>query len=162
MTDGVDLIARLLAGVSIIGTMVLSLAVNLRAADRRRREEAAALRAALESELAILQAVYGACLRQLQLDREVVSSCRHVNQVYRGSLGRLHLLGADVAAAVTQAYAFIEAIETFLAGTCRPQGTQAWRVLAGEAPLAEVVALYEEGAARVTLALSVLRHLPAR
>lgn len=110
----------------------------------------------LLAELDILLGAYETCLRRLDAREETLLSCRQLIAGYRANLARLPVLGAAEAGAVTRAYGFAEAIESFLAGVCKPYGQHAWRVLEGEAPLDEIRAMYREGGNRILTAQALL------
>lgn len=155
MNDSADLIQRLLAVTAIMASVAISLTVTHRRNEARLRREADGLRAVLEVELTILLGAWETCLRRLDAGEEMLFSCRAMTVAYRSSVARMRLLRPAEVTVVAQAFAFVEAIEAFLAGSARQQGA-AWRVLPGEAPVVEIRGLYREGCARAEHALAML------
>jgi hypothetical protein len=125
MNGDIDFLHHLLTVITVIATVTLSLTVTHRRTETRQRRDAEGLRAVLLAELDILLGAYETCLRRLDAREETLLSCRQLIAGYRANLARLPALGAAEAGAVTRAYGFAEAIESFLAGVCKPYGQHA-------------------------------------
>jgi len=154
-SPGLDALYHLTPLLAILAAVLINVTMTNWRDRSRTGKDAVRLRAALQSELRILHAVYQENLRSLDKGGEYLLSCRQMSCLYRGNLGRIQLLEQHEVAALVEAYGFVEVIESFLSGTCKAQG-QAFRVLVGEAPAGEIRQRIENGCNRVEAALEAL------
>ena len=81
--------------------VLISMILNHRRTEARSAIDASRLRAALQVELALLQAIYEDNLRLLEAGHEILPSSRQMISLYRANLGRIQLLNeAEVSAIV--------------------------------------------------------------
>jgi hypothetical protein len=156
--SGIDLLNHLMPLFAIATGVLISVIVNNRRTEARAAIDAGRLRAALQVELAMLQAVYEDNLRLLESGQEVLPSSRQMTTLYRANLGRIQLLNEGEIPAIVAAYGYNEVVESYLGATCKPLG-QAYRVLAGEAPVDAIGQRFRSGHAHIAAALDAMNQV---
>jgi hypothetical protein len=153
--SGIDFLNRLVPLFGVATGVLISMILNHRRTEARNAIDASRLRAALQVELALLQAIYEDNLRLLEAGHEILPSSRQMVSLYRANLGRIQLLNEAEVLAIVAAYGYNEVVETYLCATCRQLG-QAYRVLTGETPIAAIGERFRAGHAHIAAALEAM------
>jgi len=154
----IDLLGHLMPLLSIATGVLISMIVNHRRIEARSAIDASRLRAALQVELAMLQAVYDDNLRLLESGHEFLPSCRQMASLYRANLSRIQVLNEAEIPTIVAAYGYNEVVESYLCATCRQLG-QTYRVLAGETPVDAITHRFRAGHAHIATALDVMSQV---
>ena len=154
----IDLLGHLMPLLSIATGVLISMIVNHRRTEARSAIDASRLRAALQVELAMLQAVYDDNLRLLESGHEFLPSCRQMASLYRANLSRIQVLNEAEIPTIVAAYGYNEVVESYLCATCRQLG-QTYRVLAGETPVDAITHRLRAGHAHIAAALDMMSQV---
>jgi hypothetical protein len=155
--SGIDVLNHLMPLFGVATGVLISMILNHRRTEARNAIDAGRLRAALQVELAMLQAAYEDNLRLLESGHEVLPSSRQMITLYRANLGRIQLLNEEEIPAIVAAYGYNEVVESYLGATCKQVG-QAYRVLAGETPIDAISQRFHAGRAHIATALDAMNH----
>ena len=142
-----------------------TLGINLFVTQRRQmasaKSDARKFRLAVAAELASLRDLYKDNVDALYAGRDVLASSRLFQGVYRGNLGRLHILADGEIPAIVAGYAASERAEALAAAHGRPHGQSAFS-LGKERPFTdEMVAAYERASAAAERALRAMSQTEA-
>jgi hypothetical protein len=155
-TEQFFLLSGLLHGVIAL----LATGANVYATHRRAHavahKDSGGLRVALAAELANLRWLYKDNLDAIHGGADVLVSIRMFAAIYRGNLGRIHLLPAEIIPALVAAYAKGEQAEAYAAAYCKAHGATAFS-MSKDRPFAQaLVAAYEQAAASTERALRAM------
>jgi hypothetical protein len=152
---GIDLLNHLMPLFGVATGVLISMILNHRRTEARNAIDASRLRAALQVELAMLQAAYEDNLRLLESGHDFLPSSRQMITLYRANLGRIQLLNEVEIPAIVAAYGYNEVVESYLGATCKQLG-QAYRVLTGETPVNAIRQRFHAGRAHIAAALDAM------
>jgi hypothetical protein len=156
--SGIDLLNHLMPLFAVATGVLISMVVNHWRTETRNAVDANRLRAALQVELSMLQAVYDENLRLLDTGHELLPSSRQMITLYRANLGRIQLLNEAEIPAIVAAYGYNEVVESYLSATCKQLG-QAYRVLTGETPVEAIRQRFLAGQAHIATALDAMQRV---
>ena len=143
----------ILAALSAINIGIAQIRISSTSAKHRRN-----LRSALHAELNHLDIMYNNNLRFLREGKGFVLSARASLLVYKGNLGRLHLLSEIEIPKIVEAYASCERIESLVSAIAKASGSLAYYIIKDYTSVDDIIDQYVKGREEVLSAILIIEH----